>query len=150
MQKAGGRGPVLVDITKDVTAAVCEYVPAKPQTKEAAPSYSEEDLDRIADYINKAEKPYIYLGGGAVLSGASKEVAEFAELIDAPVCDTLMAKGLLTQKQTLHRHDRYARTKTSNLGVSQCDLLIALGARFSDRVIGNPKRFARKCENHTN
>ena len=145
--KSGRPGPVLVDITKDVTAAVCEYVPAKPQTKEAASSYSEEDLDRIADYINKAEKPYIYLGGGAVLSGASKEVAEFAELIDAPVCDTLMAKGAFDG-----RSRRYTGmigmhgTKTSNLGVSQCDLLIALGARFSDRVIGNPKRFAENAK----
>ena len=88
----------------------------------------------------------IYLGGGAIISGASAEVAEFAELIDAPVCDTLMGKGAFDG-----RSERYTGmigmhgTKTSNLGVSECDLLVALGARFSDRVTGNPKKFAENA-----
>ena len=96
--------------------------------------------------IHKAKKPYIYLGGGAIISGASAEVAEFAELIDAPVCDTLMGKGAFDG-----RSERYTGmigmhgTKTSNLGVSECDLLVALGARFSDRVTGNPKKFAENA-----
>ena len=141
---ASGRpGPVLVDITKDVTAAVCEYTPAEPKAVVRASKYTEEDILAVVELIKASKKPYIYLGGGAVLSGAAKEVAEFAELVDAPVCDTLMGKGAFNGKS-----DRYTGmigmhgTKTSNLGVSECDLLIALGARFSDRVVGNPKKFA--------
>ncbi len=141
--RSGRPGPVLVDITKDVTAASCEFSPVKPASAEHKNQYSEESLEQVISYITKAEKPYIYLGGGAIISGASEEVAKFAELIDAPVCDTLMAKGAFDGKS-----ERYTGmigmhgTKASNLGVSQCDLLIALGARFSDRVTGNPKKFA--------
>ena len=145
--RSGRPGPVLVDITKDVTAATCEYEPEKPVFEEPKVCYCAEDLEKAIAYIKEAKKPYIYLGGGAVISGASKEVAEFAELIDAPVCDTLMGKGAFNAYS-----DRYTGmigmhgTKTSNLGVSECDLLIALGARFSDRVIGNPKRFAENAK----
>ena len=141
--KSGRPGPVLVDITKDVTADVCEYTPVEKRNVEKTVKYTEEDMEKVIKLIKKAKKPYIYLGGGAVISGADKEVAEFAELIDAPVCDTLMGKGAFNGKS-----DRYTGmigmhgTKASNLGVSDCDLLIALGARFSDRVTGNPKKFA--------
>lgn len=143
----GRPGPVLVDITKDVTAAKCEYEPASINKPVVENTISEEELAKVVSYIAEAKKPYIYLGGGAVISGAEKEVAEFAELIDAPVCDTLMGKGAFNGKS-----ERYTGmigmhgTKTSNLGVSQCDLLIALGARFSDRVIGNPKKFAENAK----
>ena len=143
----GRPGPVLVDITKDVTAAKCEYEPASINKPVVENTISEEELAKVVSYIAEAKNPYIYLGGGAVISGAEKEVAEFAELIDAPVCDTLMGKGAFNGKS-----ERYTGmigmhgTKTSNLGVSQCDLLIALGARFSDRVIGNPKRFAENAK----
>ena len=144
--RSGRPGPVLVDITKDVTAATCEYEPVKPEQEELPFECTTEELEKVAEFIREAKKPYIYLGGGCVISGASKEVAEFAELIDAPVFDTLMAKGAFDGYSP-----RYTGmigmhgTKTSNLGVSQCDLLIALGARFSDRVIGNPKRFAENA-----
>ncbi len=145
--RSGRPGPVLVDITKDVTAAVCEYVAAEPKQGEKKNKYSTAEIDSIVALINSSKKPFVYLGGGAVLSGASKEVAEFVELLDAPVCDTLMGKGAFNGKS-----DRYTGmigmhgTKASNLGVSDCDLLIALGARFSDRVIGNPKKFAEKAK----
>ncbi len=145
--KSGRPGPVLVDITKDVTAAVCEYTYKEPKSIVRKNQYTAEELETVLAMLEKAKKPYIYLGGGAILSGASKEVAEFADLIDAPVCDTLMAKGAFDGKS-----DRYTGmigmhgTKTSNLGVSECDLLIALGARFSDRVIGNPKKFAQHAK----
>ena len=141
--KSGRPGPVLVDITKDVTAAVCEFTAEVPKAISLPSKYTVADLEKVVELINTAQKPYIYLGGGAVISGASKEVAEFVELVDAPVCDTLMGKGGFNGKS-----DRYTGmigmhgTKTSNLGVSECDLLIALGARFSDRVLGNPKKFA--------
>lgn len=145
--QSGRPGPVLVDITKDVTAAVCEYTPEKPQKKAVKENFTEADLETVVSYINQSERPFIYLGGGAVISGACNEVAEFAELIDAPVCDTLMGKGAFDGNSP-----RYTGmigmhgTKASNLGVSQCDLLIALGARFSDRVIGNPKKFAENAK----
>lgn len=144
---SGRPGPVLVDITKDVTAAVCEYTPVKPDEKKGVAAPAKEELETLVSYINEAKRPYIYLGGGAVISDACQEVAEFAELIDAPVCDTLMGKGAFDGHSP-----RYTGmigmhgTKTSNLGVSQCDLLIALGARFSDRVIGNPKKFAEHAK----
>lgn len=146
--RSGRPGPVLVDITKDVTAAVCDYEPEKPVIEtNTFTNYTEEDLEKAISFIENAKKPFIYLGGGAVLSGASEEVSEFAELIDAPVCDTLMAKGAFNGYS-----ERYTGmigmhgTKASNLGVSECDLLIAMGARFSDRVIGNPKRFAENAK----
>ncbi len=145
--KSGRPGPVLVDITKDVTANTCEFVPAKPEPPEIKNAYTENDINTALDLIRNAKKPFIYLGGGAIISGASREVKEFAEKIDAPVCDTLMAKGAFDGKSELYTgmvgmHG----TKTSNFGVSQCDLLIALGARFSDRVIGNPKKFAENAK----
>jgi acetolactate synthase-1/2/3 large subunit len=149
----GRPGPVLVDITKDVTAALCEYTPQEP-TKSSVSVYArktkdswEADVTKVLDMIGKASKPFIYLGGGAVISGASKEVAKFADLIDAPVCDTLMAKGAYDG-----RSSRYTGmigmhgTKASDLGVSECDLLIALGARFSDRVTGDPRHFAEHAK----
>ena len=145
--RSGRPGPVLVDITKDVTAAVCEYTPKIIEKKEKTDLGTTEDYSRVLEYIRNAKKPFIYLGGGAILSEAYEEVAEFAERIDAPVCDTLMGKGGFDGNSP-----RYTGmigmhgTKASNLGVSQCDLLIALGARFSDRVIGNPKKFAENAK----
>lgn len=91
--KSGRPGPVLVDITKDVTAASCEYTPKEPESVERAGHYTQEDLDDALEVISKAKKPYIYLGGGAILSGASEEVRAFAKKLDSPVCDTLMGKG---------------------------------------------------------
>ena len=145
--RSGRPGPVLVDITKDVTANSCEYTRKEPIVIKQPVRYTEEDLDKAVELIRASKKPYIYLGGGAIISGASKEVAEFAKKIDAPVCDTLMGKGAFNGKEELYTgmigmHG----TKTSNLGVSQCDLLIALGARFSDRVISNAKTFAQNAK----
>lgn len=141
--QTGRPGPVLVDITKDVTAAKCEFTFKEPDHVVVQNKYTQEDIEKAVDLIANAKKPYIYLGGGAIISGACKEVREFAKKIDAPVCDTLMGKGAYDGKDELYTgmigmHG----TKTSNLGVSECDLLIALGARFSDRVVGNPKKFA--------
>ena len=140
---SGRPGPVLIDITKDVTANKCEYEPVKIEKPVPSAEMDEKALDSIVELVNNSKKPFVYVGGGAVISGASEEVRAFAKLIDAPVCDTLMGKG------AFDGHDpKYTGmigmhgTKASNFGVSQCDLLIALGARFSDRVIGNPKTFA--------
>lgn len=141
--RSGRPGPVLVDITKDVTAAVCEYTPVEIKQPERLDKGTEADYEKVLEYIRQAKKPFIYLGGGAIISDACEEVREFAEKIDSPVCDTLMGKGAFDGHSP-----RYTGmigmhgTKASNLGVSECDLLVALGARFSDRVIGNPKKFA--------
>lgn len=153
--KSGRPGPVLVDITKDVTAATCEFEPMSAQKLETfmedlvkkPQPLNEENIEAALKLIRDAKKPYIYLGGGAIISGAFKEVETFAKLIDAPVCDTLMGKGAYNGKDELYTgmigmHG----TKTSNYGVSECDLLIALGARFSDRVVGNPKKFAENAK----
>lgn len=145
--RSGRPGPVLVDITKDVTANKCEFKPQKPALPEYKNRFAKEDIDRALELIEEAKKPYIYLGGGAILSEAADEVRQFAKRIDAPVCDTLMGKGAFDGHEDLYTgmigmHG----TKASNFGVSECDLLIALGARFSDRVVGNPKKFAHKAK----
>ena len=146
--KSGRPGPVLVDITKDVTAAKTNYKavtakPVSPVTKDI----TEEDLQKAVKFISRSKKPYVFVGGGATISGAEKELKKFVELIDAPVCDSLMGKGAYSGESKnytgmLGMHG----TKTSNLGVSNCDLLIAVGTRFSDRVLGNPKRFAHHAK----
>ena len=146
----GRPGPVLVDIPKDITAAVTEYVAASPTPKRLRGEgrrYSDSDIDHAIDMIKASKRPFLYVGGGAVISGASRELKQFVELIDAPVCDTLMGKG------AFDGHDPHYTgmigmhgTKTSNLGVSKCDLLIAMGARFTDRVIGNPNKFATEAK----
>ena len=145
--KSGRPGPVLVDITKDVTANKCEYVPVKPEPIVIESNYTEEDINTALELIRNSRKPFIYLGGGAIASDAAKEVKEFAKKIASPVCDTLMAKGAFDGKS-----DKYTGmigmhgTKASNFGVSQCDLLVALGARFSDRVTGNIQKFASNAK----
>ncbi len=142
----GRPGPVLVDITKDVTANTCEYTKKEPLALKASCKYTPEDIKRVVSLMKESKRPFIYVGGGAVISGAYKEVRQLSELMDAPVCDTLMAKGVMEG-----RDERYTGmigmhgTKASNLGVSECDLLVALGARFSDRVVGNAAMFAARA-----
>ena len=145
--RKGRPGPVLVDITKDVTANKTEYIKKEPKMPQPdCSAFNEDDLKKAIQMIEKAKKPYIFVGGGAILSGASEVLKTFVEKTDAPVCDTLMGKGAYdgtSENYTgmLGMHG----TKTSNLGVSECDLLIAIGVRFSDRVLGNPKKFAKQA-----
>ncbi len=145
--RSGRPGPVLVDITKDVTAAQFDYQEKKPDVLLTKKKYTDDDIEHAAALMKEAKKPYIYVGGGAVISGAYQEVRKLSELLDAPVCDTLMAKGVMDGHS-----DYYTGmigmhgTKTSNFGVSECDLLIALGARFSDRVVGNASAFAKNAK----
>ena len=141
--KEGRPGPVLVDITKDVTANTCEYEKKEPLPFKNSRKYTDADIEKAVALMEEAKRPFIYVGGGAVISGAYQEVRKLAEILDTPVCDTLMGKGVMDG------HDpKYTGmigmhgTKASNFGVSECDLLIALGARFSDRVIGNAAKFA--------
>ena len=142
--KSGRPGPVLVDITKDVTAAETEYTYEEPAVIERkTDTIREEDVNKVIEMIKVSRRPYIMAGGGVIISGASEELKEFAEKVDAPVCDTLMGKGAYDGTS-----ERYTGmigmhgTKVSNLGVSRSDLVIVVGARFSDRVIGNASKFA--------
>ena len=146
--QSGRPGPVLIDITKDVTAAEYEYTPQEPAPIERqTDTIREEDIETALELIRKSQKPFIFAGGGAVLSGASEELKVLAHKIQAPVADSLMGKGAFDGTDELYTgmvgmHG----TKTSNFGISECDLLIVAGARFSDRVTGNASKFAKNAK----
>lgn len=142
--KSGRPGPVLVDITKDVTANKTEYTEERPEQAEPDNStIREEDLEQAVRMISEAEKPMIFVGGGAIASNASGELLEFVEKVNAPVCDTLMGKGAFSGEHPLYAGMLGMHgTKYANFGVSKCDLLITIGSRFSDRVFGDASRFA--------
>ena len=144
--KSGRPGPVLIDITKDVTGDSFEYefkeISADTDKKIEV---NEKDIDELVDLINKSNKPYILVGGGVISSGAAEEVTLLAHKINSPLANTIMARGAFSSYDELYTgmvgmHG----TKTSNLGISECDLLIVIGARFSDRIIGNSSKFAVK------
>ena len=143
----GRPGPVLIDITKDVTGESFEYEYKEPEKVSPKADISEEDILNAVSLIRGAKKPYILVGGGVILSNASEELRTFVSKTDAPVADTLMGKGAFDGSDPKYTgmvgmHG----TKTSNLGITECDLLIVIGARFSDRVIGNAKKFARNAK----
>ncbi|RHM60999.1 MULTISPECIES: biosynthetic-type acetolactate synthase large subunit [Coprobacillaceae] len=146
--KEGRPGPVLVDITKNVTAEKMEFESQVPEVIEPRTyTYSSKELEKVVEMIKESKKPFIFVGGGVIASGASNELKEFAEKIDAPVTDSLMGKGAFDNTRPrytgmLGMHG----TKASNFGVSQCDLLIVIGARFSDRVTGNTATFAKDAK----
>ena len=141
--RKGRPGPVLIDIPKDVTANKAEYGRAEILEAEPVKTVSESDVAEALKMIEESEKPYIFVGGGAVLSGASGELRAFVKKVDAPVTDSLMGKGAFPGTDPLYTGMLGMHgTKTSNYGVSECDLLIVVGARFSDRVTGNAKKFA--------
>ena len=145
--KKGRPGPVLIDIPKDVTANKAEYVKEKPVAVEPSQNICETQLDTAVEMIKGAKKPYIFVGGGAILSGASEELYTFAKKVDAPVTDSLMGKGAFPGTDPLYTGMLGMHgTKTSNYGVSECDLLIVIGARFSDRVTGNAQKFAQNAK----
>ena len=144
----GRPGPVLVDITKDVTAAVTDYEPKKPEPIVRSTEYiKEEDIQAALELIDQSQKPFILVGGGAVISGADEELKKFADKVHAPVADSLMGKGAFSGENEMYcgmlgMHG----TKAANLGVTACDLLITIGARFSDRVVGQASTFAKKAK----
>ena len=146
--KMGRPGPVLIDIPKDVTAKKAEYEKENPGVYNREFTHiDEKEVAAAAEMIQASEKPFIFVGGGAVLSGASKELKEFVEKTDAPVTDSLMGKGAFPGTDPrytgmLGMHG----TKASNYGVSECDLLVVVGARFSDRVTGNTATFAKDAK----
>ncbi len=144
---SGRKGPVLIDITKDVTAAVTEFTNKEPMPLKARPQMSDEDIAEAVALINEAQKPVAYVGGGVVASGAEKELVELLEKADIPVTHTLMSAGVVGYDHDLNlgmlgMHGTIA----ANRAIDQCDLVIALGARFSDRVALNPGRFGHRAK----
>ena len=146
--RSGRPGPVLVDVTKDVTAAMCEYTYMEPEKiLPKTDLIRQEDLEKAARMISASKKPFLFVGGGAAIAGADQEVRELAAKIQAPVCDSVMGKGTFpgtdeTYTGMLGMHG----TKASNLGMYACDLVIVLGARFSDRDVGDTKHFANQAK----
>ena len=146
--QTGRPGPVLIDITKDVTAASCEYERVEPaEIVCQSDTIREEDMEQAIEMIRKSRKPFIFVGGGAIIANASDELRAFAHKIQAPVADSLMGKGAFDGTDELYTgmvgmHG----TKTSNFGITEADLLIVVGARFSDRVTGNASKFAKNAK----
>ncbi|MDR1766480.1 MAG: biosynthetic-type acetolactate synthase large subunit [Lachnospiraceae bacterium] len=145
--QSGRPGPVLIDITKDVTALTYEYEPQVPEPiRRSSGQVTEEDLEQAVALIRGAQKPFMIVGGGAIISGAAEEVRAFAKKISAPVADTLMGKGAFDGTDPLYTGmPGMHGTKTANYAISECDLLIVAGARFSDRVTGNASKFAKQA-----
>lgn len=151
--REGRPGPVLIDIMKDVTAGYGEYEKEdidinsnKHESLYDTENY-QKSLKKAVEMIKECKKPFIFVGGGIKASNASDELKKFVDLVDSPITDSLMGKGSFNGNDR-----RYTGmigmhgTKASNLGVSECDLLIAIGTRFSDRVIGNKNKFAPKAK----
>ena len=146
--KSGRPGPVLVDIRKDVTAANTDFENAVPKpVKPSVSEIEEADLAKAAEMIREAKRPFIFVGGGAIAANAWEELRTLAHKIQAPVTDSLMGKGAFSGEDELYTGMLGMHgTKASNLGVTKCDLLITIGARFSDRVTGNTRNFARNAK----
>ena len=146
--RSGRPGPVLVDIVKNATSDETEYTREVPElVQRKTDTIDEKAVEEAVKILRAAKKPVIFAGGGAVIAGASKELEEFAKRVDAPVTDTLMGKGAFPGNDNyyigmLGMHG----TKTANLSVSECDVLIVLGSRFSDRVTGNTATFAKNAK----
>ncbi|MDF2484789.1 MAG: ilvB [Herbinix sp.] len=146
--KSGRPGPVLVDITKDVTALKTKYSAVTPELiLRKTDEITEKDLENAIEMIKQSKRPFVFVGGGAVISEAHDELMTFVNKVDSPVADTLMGKGAfdgtdIRYTGMLGMHG----TKASNLGVTECDLLITIGARFSDRVTGNANKFAKNAK----
>jgi len=146
--KEGRPGPVLIDIPKDVTALKAEYKYREPKP---IPAYSErireEDIEKALKLINRAKRPFVYAGGGVGYAGADQELLTFVEKINSPIACSLMGQGAFPATHRLYTgmigmHG----TKASNIAATECDLLIAIGARFSDRVVSNLQRFAPRAK----
>ncbi|NLB29485.1 MAG: acetolactate synthase large subunit, partial [Clostridiales bacterium] len=140
---SGRPGPVLVDIPKDVQLASYEYSPVAKSAPRPDPAVSEREIDAAAAAIRAAKRPYIYCGGGVVISDAGAELAAFAEKIDAPVSSSMMGLSVVDCENPrflgmMGMHGRYASAKA----LDECDLLIAVGTRFSDRATGDKAKFS--------
>ncbi len=141
---SGRKGPVLIDIPKDVTGAVCEFTPEKPETVVNPLVSGAADFAEAAKAINASKRPMIYMGGGVVSADAEKQLLAFAEKIDCPVASSLMGLGGFPSSHrlfigTIGMHGGYETGKATD----NCDLIITVGARFSDRVAGDRNKFGK-------
>ena len=143
----GRKGPVLVDVPKDVTANKCEFEKTQPKLREFVKIADKESVQKAQELIKKAKKPIIYAGGGIISSNTAEQFQKFAELIDTPVCCSLMGLGCIPASHPLcmgniGMHGGYE----TGMATAQCDLIIACGARFSDRVAGDRERFGEQAD----
>ena len=143
---SGRRGPVLIDITKDVSVAMAEFTNKPPLPLDPIPEISQDTLQEVAKLVNNSRKPLLYVGGGLIASSASAELEALIDKADIPMVHTLMAAGAVSCDHDLNlglvgMHG----TVASNRAVDQADLVISLGARYSDRVALNPDKWARKA-----
>lgn len=141
--QSGRPGPVLVDIPKDVSAAVTEYIPAPSSKARPINPPKPERMERTLEILKEAKRPLIYMGGGVIAAGAYQQLRALAEKLDIPVCSSLMGLGAFPADHPLWlgmvgMHG----TRAANIATRDCDALLVCGARFSDRVAGNPKGFA--------
>lgn len=146
MAMDGRKGPVLIDVPKDITAQITDFKTIKPAERKKKEVDNAEKISKAVELINKSKYPIIYAGGGVISADASNELLEFAEKIDAPVCCSLMGLGAIPATHRLNMgnlgmHGTYA----TGMATEKCDLIIAVGARFSDRVAGNPKKFGEQA-----
>ena len=144
--QSGRKGPVLVDIPKDVTAAVCEFTPKKPEPIRTVTTFNAEQVKWAADLINAAQRPLVYFGGGVRSAASCQPLRDLLHKAEIPATYTLMAAGVVPYGDPMNigmvgMHGCY----TSNRAVADCDVLIAVGTRFSDRVALNPKTFAKNA-----
>ena len=145
--QSGRKGPVLVDIPKDITAASCEFTPAEPVQANVPQEYDQEAVKKAAEMLNQAKRPIIYFGGGVILSRADEELKNVMNKADIPAAWTLMAKGTLEDDDPLNlgligMHGSFV----SNKAIDTADVVLAVGTRFSDRVALNPKKFAKDAK----
>lgn len=146
MAMDGRKGPVLIDVPKDITAQMTDFRAIKPAERKKKEVDNAEKISKAVELINKSQYPIIYAGGGVISADASEELLKFAEKIDAPVCCSLMGLGAIPASHRLNMgnlgmHGTYA----TGMATEKCDLIIAVGARFSDRVAGNPKKFGEQA-----
>lgn len=144
---SGRKGPVLVDVPKDITQAFTEYTPAPAQKPFEAAPLSEDEISAAAELIANAKKPYIYAGGGVIASEASAELKKLAELTDAPVSCSLMGQGAYdeTDRRYIGMLGMHGTVKAA-YALNNCDLFIGIGTRFSDRVTGDTSVFGKQAK----
>ena len=145
--QSGRKGPVLVDIPKDITAASCEFTPKAPELIRTVTRYNEEDVKKAAQMINASERPIVYFGGGVRSAAGCQPLRDLLEKTGMPATYTLMAAGVLSYGEPhnlglLGMHGCYA----ANKAIDEADLVIAVGTRFSDRVALNPDSFAKRAK----
>lgn len=143
----GRKGPVLIDVPKDITQAVAEYTPQPAQQPEKNAPLSADEINTAVELIANAKKPYIYAGGGVISSGASAELKKLAELIDAPVSCSLMGQGAYdeTDRRYIGMLGMHGTVRAA-YALNNCDLFIGIGTRFSDRVTGDTSVFGKQAK----